>query len=73
MWHLYIIEKRSKYYTGITSNLQKRIHQHGNPTILYRKTFDNKFQAARREKEIKGWSRHKKELLFTEVSGVSLP
>jgi putative endonuclease len=73
MWYLYIIEKRNKYYTGITSNLQNRLRRHGNPPILYQETFDSKFQAAKREKKIKGWSRRKKEELIAKFNRVSLP
>jgi putative endonuclease len=68
MWYLYIIEKRNKYYTGITSNLQNRLRQHGTPLILYQETFDNKFQAAKREREIKGWSRRKKDQLIANFT-----
>lgn len=73
MWYLYIIKKSGKFYTGITSNLQNRLRQHGNPQLLYRETFENKFNAAKREKEIKGWSRHKKDQLIAKFSRVSLP
>ncbi|MHA2219983.1 MAG: GIY-YIG nuclease family protein [Candidatus Hodarchaeales archaeon] len=68
MWYLYIIEKHSKYYTGITSDLQNRLRQHGNPPILYHEALDNKFQAAKREREIKGWFRRKKEDLIANLT-----
>ena len=48
MWYLYIIEKREKFYTGITTDLNNRLHQHGNSPLLYKETFQNKHQAARR-------------------------
>jgi len=32
--------------------------------LLYSETFDDKFEAAKREREIKGWSRKKKEALM---------
>jgi predicted GIY-YIG superfamily endonuclease len=32
--------------------------------LLYSETFDNKFEAAKREREIKGWSRKRKEELI---------
>ncbi|MHC4665832.1 MAG: GIY-YIG nuclease family protein [Planctomycetota bacterium] len=67
-WYLYIILKNGKYYTGITTNLQNRLHQRGNPPILYKETFPEKILAARREKEIKGWSKAKKERLITRFS-----
>jgi predicted GIY-YIG superfamily endonuclease len=63
MWHLYIIEKSDKYYTGITTDLKNRLRQHGNPPLLYKETFPDKHQAAKREKQIKGFSRIKRETL----------
>ena len=67
MWYLYIIKKHSnKYYTGITTNLANRILQHGNVPILYKEIFPDKHLAAKRERQIKGWSRIKKEYLIAE-------
>ncbi|MBW8039512.1 MAG: hypothetical protein FVQ85_05885 [Planctomycetes bacterium] len=48
MWHLYIIKQKEKFYTGITTDLKNRLHQHGNPPLLYKEPFQNKHQAARR-------------------------
>ena len=64
MWHLYIIKQREKFYTEITTDLKNRLHQHGNPPLLYKETFQNKHQAARRERQIKGWSKEKKQDLI---------
>ncbi len=66
MWYVYIVNKSSKYYTGITTDLKNRMRQHGDPGLLYYKGFDDKYQAAKREKEIKGWSRNKKEQLIAQ-------
>ena len=68
MRYLYIIEKHGKYYTGITTDLKNRMRQHGNLPLLYKEAFPDKFQAARREREIKGWSRSKKEELIAKFS-----
>ncbi|MCH7558822.1 MAG: GIY-YIG nuclease family protein [Planctomycetes bacterium] len=68
MWHLYIIEKSDKYYTGITTDLKNRLRQHGNPPLLYKETFPDKHQAAKREKQIKGFSRAKKGNLIAKFS-----
>jgi putative endonuclease len=68
MWYLYIIKKKDRYYAGITTDLKDRLRQHSSPPLLYRETFSDKFQAARREREIKGWSRAKKEQLIAEFS-----
>jgi len=68
MWHLYIIEKSDKYYTGITTDLKNRLRQHGNPPLLDKETFPDKHQAAKREKQIKGFSRAKKGNLIAKFS-----
>lgn len=68
MWWLYIIEKKGKYYTGITTDLQNRLRQHGNPPLLFKKTFPDKIKAVQLEKEYKGYSRLKKEKLFAKFS-----
>jgi putative endonuclease len=66
-------------YTGITWNLKKRVGEHdsGINTILrksqlpaklvYWEKFSGKIEAARREKEIKGWRRSKKEVLIASL------
>ena len=68
MWYLYIIEKNDKYYTGITTDLHNRLRQHGNPFLLYKEVFTDKYQAAMREKVIKGFSRAKKQALIAKFS-----
>ncbi len=68
MWHLYIINKNGKYYTGITTDLKNRMRQHDSPPLLYKETFPNKFRAAQREKQIKGWSKAKKEDLIAKFN-----
>jgi predicted GIY-YIG superfamily endonuclease len=67
MWHLYIIKKGERFYTGITTDLKNRLHQHGNPPLLYKEPFPNKHQAARRERQIKGFSNAKKQQLITAL------
>ncbi|RJR25979.1 GIY-YIG nuclease family protein [Candidatus Microgenomates bacterium] len=69
----------NSYYTGITSNLKVRIWQHNHgyksclqkskiPVLLvYQESFLNRVEAAKREKEIKGWGRRKKELLINSL------
>ena len=66
MWYLYIIQKNGKYYTGITTDLKNRLSQHNNPPLLYKETFQNKHNAAKLEKQIKGFSRKKKEKLWSK-------
>jgi len=77
---VYLVEcKDGTYYTGITWNLQKRIKEHnlGLKTslqksrlpvkLVYWEVFPNRIDAARREKEIKGWRRSKKEVLIRSL------
>lgn len=67
------------YYVGCTNNLEKRLKQHNEsrwgayytklrrPVILkYSETFDTLLKARRREKEIKGWTKAKKEALVSD-------
>ena len=65
MWYVYIIKDKQTFYTGITTALKNRLHQHGNPPLLYKEAFPNKHQAARRERQIKGFKYAKKLKLIT--------
>jgi putative endonuclease len=79
-YYVYIVEcKDGFYYTGITNKLEKRINEHNEgknttcftyrrrPVILkYFERFKDVNQAIAREKQLKGWSRAKKEALFME-------
>lgn len=67
------------YYTGITWNLRKRIFEHNSGIntpiqksrlpvkLVYWKQYSSRVEAAKKEKEIKGWSRKKKELLIHSI------
>jgi putative endonuclease len=59
VWYVYICDRRGQLYTGITTDLSHRMRQHG-ANLLYSESYDDKHVAAKREKEIKGWSREKK-------------
>jgi predicted GIY-YIG superfamily endonuclease len=77
-WYVYIAKTHTgRYYTGITTNPLKRIikHNRGKGSQLARqqgpfkliflsKPFPNKSEARKREIQIKGWSRKKKEKLI---------
>ena len=79
-YFVYIVQcKDGFYYTGITNKLQKRIDQHNEGkdifsftykrrmvTLKYFEHFTDVKQAIAREKQLKGWSRAKKEALFHE-------
>jgi putative endonuclease len=77
---VYILEcSDGSYYTGVTNDLERRLWEHSTgfdikcytyskrPVKLryYETTHDIK-QAILREKQLKGWSRKKKEALFKE-------
>lgn len=66
-------------YTGLTRDLTKRVNQHKNSLsrltknrgavrLVYFQPFDTACEAAKREKEIKGWKRDKKEDLTDEFT-----
>lgn len=76
--YTYILQcSDQSYYVGCTNNLEKKLAEHNaskkgahytklrRPVVLkYSEIFETLLQARRREKEIKGWSREKKESLF---------
>jgi len=76
-WYVYIVECRDKsYYTGLTWQPDLRWKQHLSKLgskftsrhiaekIVYLEEYEDLEQARRREKQIKGWSRKKKEKLI---------
>ncbi|MBN2183593.1 MAG: GIY-YIG nuclease family protein [Sedimentisphaerales bacterium] len=77
MWYLYITQNSNgAYYTGITNNLERRLKEHlrgkgGHYTrrnrpveLLYTERFARRNQAEARERQIKRWSRKKKQALI---------
>ena len=78
MYYLYILQcADGTYYTGITSNLERRLdaHQRGadpraytshrRPVkLVWAQTFESKDAAFQREQQIKGWSHAKKAALI---------
>jgi putative endonuclease len=72
-WFVYILECEDKsLYVGATNNIERRLQEHmiGKGSkfvrsrkankIVYKEGFENKYDAYRREKQIKGFSRQKK-------------
>lgn len=65
------------YYTGHSQSVLGRLKRHLQKTgarftaqnkpkeVVWSKAFDTEFEAVRREKQIKGWSRSKKEKLIS--------
>ena len=81
-YYVYIVtnENRTTLYTGVTSNIQRRLSQHYQDSIMGKRTFAGRYNcyyliyiesfesidsAILREKEIKKWSRKKKEQLIS--------
>ncbi|GGE51274.1 putative endonuclease [Pedobacter psychrotolerans] len=79
-YFVYILECSDKsYYVGVTNDLEIRLAQHNSgenvfsytfsrrPVLLkYFQRFDQIEDAIDFEKQVKGWSRRKKEALFNE-------
>ena len=75
---VYILECSDKsYYIGLTGNLKRRYQEHNNSKypnsytsyrlpvkILYFERYDSFYNAFKRERQLKGWSRLKKEMLM---------
>ena len=79
-YFVYIVEcADGMYYTGVTNNLERRIWEHNEgvdigiftysrrPVVLrYYEYFSDINNAISWEKQLKGWSRKKKEALFEQ-------
>ncbi len=77
-YYVYIVRCRdNSLYTGVTWNIEKRINEHNTSKLgaksvkgklpvrlAYSERFKNKIEAFRREREIKGWRKDKKETLI---------
>lgn len=67
-WWVYIVEKKTGLYVGITTDLENRMRQHGQPVPLYYEGPISKADALKRERTLKGWSRKKKLELVAKTS-----
>lgn len=76
-------KNKTVLYTGVTNNLKRRLYEHKEDALGQKKTFAGKYNcyylvyyerfqlidhAIKREKEIKGWKRDKKEKLISEFN-----
>lgn len=83
MGKYYIYFMTNKYntvlYVGVTNNLQQRVVQHKNrisnfttrynvTKVIYWEEFSDIRNAIAREKQIKSWSRERKERLINEIN-----
>jgi len=74
-----ILCKNNKYYVGHSSDVGRRFDRHLHKfgakftsqnipvKILWKQEFNTEIEAIRREKQIKGWSRAKKENLINGI------
>jgi putative endonuclease len=79
-YYVYILKcSDGSYYTGVTNNMEKRLLEHNNDDsvtsytskrkpveLVYHQQFNDINKAIELEKQIKGWSRRKKEALINE-------
>lgn len=82
IYYVYILTNWNNkvMYIGVTSNLQQRIHQHKNKLIdgftkkynvnklVYYESTEDVTSAINREKQLKGWTRKKKNNLITAIN-----
>jgi predicted GIY-YIG superfamily endonuclease len=67
-WWVYIIERKTGLYVGITTDLENRMKQHGQSVPLYYEGPISKVDALKRKRTLKGWSRKKKLEPITKAS-----
>lgn len=80
MKYIYFVTNKrlNVLYVGVTNNLVRRIYEHKNKLVegftqkynvnllVYYEVYENIMDAIAREKEIKGWSRKKKNALIDQ-------
>ena len=84
MWYVYLLLCDQKtFYVGITSDLKNRLYEHRNKKsfftkkfsdiqVIYCEKYPDKYQAAVRERQLKGWSVAKKKLLLDGKLGINV-
>ncbi|HVW66129.1 MAG TPA: GIY-YIG nuclease family protein [Candidatus Peribacteraceae bacterium] len=81
MFVVYILKLAdNSYYVGFTNDLQRRLHEHAlgiacehtkkipMKALMWSEKQPDRIAARKREKEIKGWRREKKERLWKSLS-----
>lgn len=82
MYFVYILTNWSNkvLYTGVTNNLERRLYEHKNKLVkgftekynvnklVYLESTTDVKAAIAREKQIKGWSRNKKNVLVESIN-----
>jgi putative endonuclease len=81
-YYIYILTNKNNtvLYTGVTNDLVRRCHEHKNKLVkgftekynvdklVYYEAFDFIDQAIQREKQVKGYSRTKKDMLIDKAN-----
>jgi len=80
-WYFYILRcANNSFYCGITNNLKERLNEHNNgkgakytktrlpAKLIYFEELPDKSSACKREIEVKGWRREKKEKLVASFT-----
>lgn len=73
---------KNSYYIGITNDLRNRLKRHKNGLtkstkefsyikLIYCEKYSSKIVSAKREKQLKGWSRSKKHMLIEGKFGIN--
>ena len=83
MWFVYMLlcDKKT-FYIGFTPDIIKRFHQHSSKesfftkkfsdlTLVYCERYASEKDSVKREKQLKGWSRAKKQLLIEGKLGIN--
>lgn len=82
-WMVYMLLCDQKtFYIGITDDIAKRFNQHNNKLnlstkkysdlkLVYAENYSTKYEAAKREQQLKGWSHAKKQLLIDGKLGIN--
>ena len=86
MYYVYILKSKKiekKLYIGFTNDLRRRLQEHREglaclhtkripmKKLAWHENYPDRFSAAKREREIKGWRRAKKESLWSVGSSLS--
>lgn len=83
MWFVYMLLCDQKtFYIGISDDFKHRFLQHKNKLnistkkfsdleVVYAEKYSSKFDAAKREQQLKGWSHAKKQMLIEGKLGIN--
>lgn len=75
-WYVYLLLCNNNFfYVGITTRIKERLQAHRDKRsfftkqyndikLVYCEKYNSKYQAAKREKQLKGWNRAKKQMLI---------